>query len=83
MLQKVIQVGNSYAIIIPKSLVESFGLTKGVSVDILEEPKKGRLVLDFNGARDLVNDVVDKEVYKVAKQLLRRYLPAFKELAKK
>ena len=83
MLQKVTQVGNSYAVIIPKNVVESFGLTKGVSVNMFEEPKKGRLILDFNGGRDLVNEVVDKEVYKVAKQLLRRYLPAFKELAKR
>jgi len=83
MLQKVTQMGNSYAVIIPKNIVKSFGLKKGVSVNMLEEPKKGRLILDFNGGSDLVNEVVDKEVYKVAKQLLRRYLPAFKELANK
>lgn len=83
MLQKIIQVGNSYAVTIPKGFVESFKLPKEGFVDIYEEPKKRRIVLDFTKEKDMVDEVVDKEVYKVAKQLLRRYLPAFKELAKR
>jgi len=83
MLQKVITVGNSYAVTIPKGFVESFKLPKEGFVDVYEEPKKGRIILDFTREKDMVEGVVDNEVYKVAKQLLRRYLPAFKELAKK
>ena len=83
MLQKVIIVGNSYAVTIPKGFVESFNLPKEGFVDVYEEPKKGRIILDFTKEKDMVEGVVDNEVYKVAKQLLRRYLPAFKELAKK
>lgn len=82
MIQKIIQVGNSYAITIPKKIVESLGLDKKEYVDVYEEPDKKKIVIDLSD-REVVDEVVDKEVYKVAKDLLRRYLPAFKELAKK
>ena len=83
MLQKIIKVGNSYAVTIPKSFIESVGLLKDAFVDLQQEEKKGRIVLDFTKEKDIVDEVVDQEVYKVAKQLLRRYLPAFKDLANK
>ena len=82
MLQKIIQVGNSYAVTIPKSIVDSFGATKEKIVNVYEEPKKKRVIISFIN-QDATNDIVDKEVYNVAKDLLKRYLPAFKELAKK
>lgn len=82
MIQKIIQVGNSYAITIPKKIIESLKLDKRGFADVYEEPENKRIVIDLSD-REVVDEVVDKEVYKVAKDLLRRYLPAFKELAKK
>lgn len=82
MLQKIIQVGNSYAVTIPKSIIDNFSVTKEEFVNVYEEPKKKRLIVSFM-KEETINSVVDAEVYKVAKSLLKRYLPAFKELAKK
>lgn len=82
MIRKIIQVGNSYAITIPKKIIESLKLDKKGYADVYEEPENKRIVIDL-GDQEVANEVVDKEVYKVAKDLLRRYLPAFKELAKK
>lgn len=82
MLQKIIQVGNSLAITIPKSVIDSLGVTKRNFVQVLEEPQNKRLVISFT-PEDKVAGIVDPEVYLVAKKLLKRYLPAFKALAKK
>lgn len=82
MLQKIIQVGNSYAVTIPRSIIDTFKVSKAEFVNVYEEPKNKRLVISFM-KEETTEEVVDPEVYKVAKQLLRRYLPAFKELAKK
>lgn len=82
MIQKIIQVGNSYAVTIPKKIVESLKLDKKGFVEVYEEPEKKRIVIDLS-EREVIEEVVDKDVYRIAKDLLRRYLPAFKELAKK
>lgn len=82
MLQKIIQVGNSYAITIPKNIIDTYGVAKAKFVNLYEEPKSKRVVISFV-TEDAMDEIVDPEVYKVAKNLLKRYLPAFKELAKK
>ena len=82
MLKKIIQVGNSYAVTIPKSIIDAYGAVREKFVNVYEEPEKKRVVVSFM-KNEAVDDVVNPEVYKVAKKLLRRYLPAFKELAKK
>lgn len=82
MLQKIIQVGNSLAVTIPKSIVDAVGVTKKNFVQVLEEPKNKRLIISF-AQEDQVSEVIDPKVYQVAKKLLKKYLPAFKELAKK
>lgn len=82
MLQKIIQVGNSYAVTIPKSIIDAYGAAKEKFVNLYEEPKKRRVVISFV-TEDSTDEIVDPKVYKVAKNLLKRYLPAFKELARK
>lgn len=82
MLQKIIQVGNSYAVTIPKSIIDAYGAAKEKFVNLYEEPKKKRIVISFV-TEDATDEIVDPKVYKVAKNLLKRYLPAFKELARK
>jgi len=83
MLQKVIRVGNSLAVTIPKNFLESVRVQSGDFAEVREGQKRGRIIVDLALEEELVEEVVDQEVYRVAKQLLRRYLPAFKELAKK
>jgi putative addiction module antidote len=83
MLQKVIQVGNSYAVIIPKKLLESVKIQNGDFAHVSEGQKRGRIIVDLAREEEVAKGVIDPEVYRVAKQLLRRYLPAFKELANK
>ncbi|MEK7533687.1 MAG: hypothetical protein AAB542_04600 [Patescibacteria group bacterium] len=71
MIQKIIKVGNSAAILLPKATLIAQGLKIGSTIHFtIETPKKP------------VKTVVDKEVYAVATDLLKRYLPAFKKLAK-
>lgn len=82
MLQKIIQVGNSYAVTIPKSIIEAFGAENKEFVNVYEEPKKKRVVISFM-KEEIADEMVDAEVYQVAKNLLKRYLPAFRELARK
>lgn len=72
MLQKIIKVGNSAAVIIPKSALTAGNYKIGSTINIsIEAPRKKQ-----------VKSVIDKEVYAVANDLLKRYLPAFKALAK-
>lgn len=82
MLQKIIRVGNSYAVTIPRNILDSFGTKKTNFVNIYEEPEKKRVVISFAQEQSM-EEIVDPEVYRVARKLLKRYLPAFKELAKR
>ncbi|HLD01634.1 MAG TPA: AbrB/MazE/SpoVT family DNA-binding domain-containing protein [Patescibacteria group bacterium] len=78
MTQTIVQIGNSAGVIIPQSLREELNLQIG---DKITMKKKGKDII--LSSTTSVSDVVDPEVYAVAKDLLKRYLPAFQELAKK
>lgn len=80
MTQKLITVGNSKALTISSQILKQVGDVDMVKVQF--EPAKKRLVVDFN-PQEVVDEVVDTEVYEVAKSLLKRYGKAFAELAKK
>lgn len=79
MMQKLIKVGNSKALTISKDILREVGNTDVAKVSF--EASKKRLIIDFNPKE--VTDIVDTEVYDVAKSLLKRYGKAFAELAKK
>ncbi len=81
MQQKIIQVGNSKAVTIPQEFMDVLKTVPTV-VDVQQVPQKRQLIVHFS-EEIKEKDIVDREVYKVAKDLLKRYLPAFKELAKK
>lgn len=83
MLQKIIKVGNSFAVTIPKKVIDSLKASDENLVDVKIESHKRRIIVDFTKEEKVMDEIIDPEVYKVAKSLLRRYLPAFKELAKK
>lgn len=80
MLQKIITVGNSKALTISKDVINKIGNVEEANVTF--EPENKRLIVDFN-PQDVVDSVIDPEVYQVAKILLKRYSKAFAELAKK
>lgn len=80
MMQKLITVGNSKALTISKDILKQIGDVNVAKVSF--ESSKKRLIVDFN-PREVVDAVVDQEVYSVAKNLLKHYGKAFAELAKK
>lgn len=80
MTQKVTKVGNSAAAILPKSILQQSGLKIGSAFTIAYKADLGIIiepVKKYSSARVFI----DKEVYAVANDLLKRYLPAFKKLA--
>lgn len=82
-LQKMIRIGNSLGMTFPKDFVDARSLTETQLIELQTNVKTGEFFGKITKPKEHVQDIVDPEVYKVAKQLLKRYLPAFKELAKK
>lgn len=80
MMQKLITVGNSKALTISKDILKQVGDVDMAKISF--EPSKKRLIVDFN-PQEVVDAVIDQEVYDTAKSLLKRYGKAFAELAKK
>lgn len=80
MMQKLITVGNSKAITISSQILKQVGNVEVAKVQF--ESSKKRLIIDFD-PQEVVDTVIDSEVYSVAKSLLKRYGKAFSELAKK
>ena len=80
MLQKLITVGNSRALTISKDILNQIG--EADIADVRFVPAKKRIIIDFD-QEEVVENLVDPDVYKVAKSLLKRYKAAFTELAKK
>lgn len=80
MMQKLITVGNSRALIISKDILRQAGEAEIVKIHF--DSSKKRLTVDFNQV-DIIGEVIDPEVYKIAKNLLKRYDKAFAELANK
>ena len=76
MIQKVLKVGSSAAVTIPKKSLEELGLKIGdrVSVDIDKKHK----VVTIKPAVD-----IDKELLDWTKKFINRYRPALEALAKK
>lgn len=82
MIQKIIRVGNSAAITLPKSVLDDTKIKIGTKVNVSYKEDLGTLVIDLPRKRTPTQAVIDKEVYATANDLLRRYLPAFKKLAR-
>ena len=76
MIQKVLKVGDSAAVIIPKKSLEELHLKIGDRISI-EISKKNRVVT----IKPLT--VVDKELADWTKEFIERYRPALEALAKK
>ena len=77
MTQKVLKVGDSAAVTIPRKALEELGLRVGDSINV-EIDKKKRMVFI-----EPVNKIVDKEFLVWTRKFIERYKPALEALAKK
>lgn len=82
MKQKIIRVGNSGAVIIPKQYLDALKLKIGSSIHLDIQEDNSRLVIDVPAKFRAMKVPLDREVYAVGNDLLKRYLPAFKKLAR-
>ena len=82
MAQKIIRVGNSAAVTLPKSILEESGVKIGTKVNVSYKADLGNFVVEIPKKYKPIHAIIDKEVYAVANDLLKRYLPAFKKLAR-
>lgn len=82
MAQKVVRAGNSAAAIIPKSVLEESRLKIGSAINVAYKADLDTIVIEILRKHTPTRAVVDREVYAVANDLLIRYLPAFKKLAR-
>jgi len=77
MVHKVIEVGKSKAVVIPKELVAKAGLRKGSLVDVTYNAQDGSLVL-----RPVTEQVgIDAHFSRALQKGLNRYKNVLKELA--
>ncbi len=81
MEQKIIKIGNSTGVIIPKSLLEKVGLQTGSLVAIEKSPTSNTLSVGKPGA-DKGSSVTPEFLTRLDK-LKQKYGPALKELAEK
>lgn len=81
MKRKIVQTGSSLAVTLPAEVVEEFKLTKGQEVDVSVHPTTGAVIIR-TGPKYYEDGKVTKRFKEMARQVLRRYDPAFRELAK-
>lgn len=82
MAQKIIRAGNSAAAIIPKPVLEESRLKIGTAINVVYKSDLDTIVIEIPRKYAPTTTVIDKEVYAVGRDLLKRYLPAFKKLAR-
>ena len=77
MAQKIIKVGSSLGITVPKPLLEKLHLEAGDSV--LVEEKDNKLIVSLASKEELSDE--DKEVVKITKSFIERYRSDLEALA--
>lgn len=76
MIQKVLKVGSSAAVTIPKKSLEELGLKIGDQVTVRIDKNRKSVIVE-------PTVVVDKELMEWTNGFIERYRPALEELAKK
>ena len=77
MLQKVIKIGSSVGITIPKKSAEELGLSAGDSVEFAVSQRERRITIEP------VITSVNTEILEWARGFVKKYRPALEALAKK
>lgn len=84
MLQKVIQAGNSAAVIIPKSVLEEMGLIVGDRIEVRTTRKPLKVeILPKKKAILSKSSGITKSFARSVDQFIQKYRPALEELAKR
>jgi bifunctional DNA-binding transcriptional regulator/antitoxin component of YhaV-PrlF toxin-antitoxin module len=81
MVRKLVGVGRSLAVTLPKEVVEKFQLKKGDEVDVSVHPGTGAVTIDF-GIRYYEDGKVTPRFREKAEEILREHEALFRELAK-
>lgn len=82
MQQKIIQIGNSTGIIIPKSLLDQVGLQAGNEVEIQEDKNNKSLILVKKGTK-IKTSSINTHFLSILEKVNHNYSSALKELAEK
>ncbi len=77
MIQKVLKVGDSAAVTIPKQSLKGLGLKIGDRVRVEIDEQKRKVLIEPEVAR------IDKELMGWTQKFIKRYRPALEALAKK
>lgn len=81
MTQKIIKVGNSAALIIPKTLLQEVGLNIGNKVVIEKDPAGQAFTISKKGTSHTSS--ITPQFLAIVDRVNKRYGPALKELAQK
>lgn len=81
MLQKVIQVGNSLGVVIPKDMAKKTGLKAGSNVYVQKDPNGPSIVINSN--TPVFDSSITPDFLRIVSNINKKYGPALKELAGK
>jgi putative addiction module antidote len=79
MEQTIIQIGNSYGVIIPKKILAQTGLKSGSKVIIQRDPNGKTILLSQNGKK--YNSTITPDFLRSVDNINKKYGPTFKDLA--
>lgn len=82
MQQKIIQIGNSTGIIIPKSVLDQLGLQTGNEVELQKDPTNQSLTIVKAGTK-IKSSSINEHFLTVLEKVNTQYSAALKELADK
>ena len=82
MSQKIIQVGNSTGVIIPKSILKTVGLELNAQVEVKKDPINDSIIISKAGSNQSYTSVTSKLV-ELLDQVNQDYGQALKRLADK
>ena len=77
MTQKVLKVGSSAAVTIPKGSLKELGLAIGDQVNVVVDKKSKRMIIEAAASE------IDREVLDWTDTFIKRYRPALDALSKK
>jgi len=77
--QTIVQIGNSYGVVIPKKLMVDTGLKPGSKVFVQKDPNGDTITLSKNGAK--ITSSISPDFIRVVEKINKKYGPAFKALA--
>lgn len=81
MQQKIIQIGNSTGIILPKALLQKLGAKEGMQLTIQESPYDDSLIISKSGKKSTSS--ISPRFMEILEKVNRNYGAALAEIAQK